>query len=40
MQNLQQMFGIEKIYRKPVFLNSVKEMIACAIRKMAVATGS
>jgi CheY-like chemotaxis protein len=40
MENLQKVFGIEKIYKKPVFLNSVKEMIANALQKanMAPAT--
>lgn len=35
MENLQQVFGIEKIYRKPVFFNSVKEMVATSLKKMA-----
>jgi len=34
MQNLQKVFGIEKIYRKPVFLNSVREMIFNALKEM------
>lgn len=34
MQNLQKIFGIEKIYRKPVFLNSVREMIFDALKEM------
>jgi len=28
MQNMQRVFGIRKIYKKPVFLNAIKEMIA------------
>jgi len=35
MQNLQKVFGIDKIYRKPVFINAVKEMIFNALKKMA-----
>ena len=28
MEELQKVFGIKKIYRKPVFLNTVKQMLA------------
>jgi two-component system response regulator PilR (NtrC family) len=35
MENLQKVFGIEKIYRKPVFLKSVKEMVADSLIKLA-----
>lgn len=34
MENLQQLFGIDKIYKKPVFFNSVKEMVAAALQKI------
>jgi len=36
MENLQQVFGIAKIYRKPVFFNAVKEMVATSLKKLAV----
>jgi len=35
MQNLQKIFGIDKIYRKPVFINAVKEMIFRALKKIS-----
>lgn len=35
MENLQKLFGIEKVYRKPVFFNSVKEMVASALQKVS-----
>jgi CheY-like chemotaxis protein len=34
MENLQKLFGIEKVYRKPVFFKSVKEMVATALKKL------
>ena len=34
MQNLQKVFGIEKVYRKPVFFSAIKEMIANTLQKM------
>jgi CheY-like chemotaxis protein len=34
MENLQKVFGIEKIYRKPVFFKAVQEMIASSIQKL------
>ncbi len=37
MENLQKLFGIEKVYRKPVFFNSVKEMVASALQKVSKA---
>lgn len=38
MENLQQLFGIDKIYKKPVFFNSVKEMVAAALQKINLET--
>ncbi|OQX92233.1 MAG: hypothetical protein B6D58_03975 [candidate division Zixibacteria bacterium 4484_95] len=38
MENLQKVFGIDKIYRKPVFLRSVKEMVADSLIKLATQT--
>lgn len=38
MENLQQLFGIDKIYKKPVFFNSVKEMVADSLQKMNLET--
>lgn len=35
MENLQEVFGIEKIYRKPVFFKTVKEMVADSLIKLA-----
>jgi len=36
MENLQKVFGIEKIYRKPVFFKAVQEMIASSIQKITI----
>jgi len=34
MENMQRIFSIDKIYRKPVFFQAVKEMIANSIKKI------
>jgi len=36
MENLQKVFGIEKIYRKPVFFKAVQEMVASSIQKLTI----
>jgi CheY-like chemotaxis protein len=36
MENLQRLFGIEKVYRKPVFFKSVKEMVATALKNLSL----
>jgi len=36
MENLQKVFGIDKIYRKPVFFKAVQEMIASSIQKLTI----
>jgi DNA-binding NtrC family response regulator len=36
MENLQKLFGIEKVYRKPVFFKSVKEMVATALKNLSL----
>ena len=40
MENLIKGFGISKIYRKPILLDSVKEMIAFAIKEGRFTKGS
>jgi YesN/AraC family two-component response regulator len=37
MENLQRIFGIDKVYRKPVFFQAVKEMIADSLKKIKAA---
>jgi CheY-like chemotaxis protein len=35
MEDLQKVFGISKIYRKPVFFNSIKQMLADSLKTIA-----
>jgi CheY-like chemotaxis protein len=35
MEDLQKVFGINKIYRKPVFFNSIKQMLADSLKTIA-----
>jgi len=38
MESLQKLFGIDRVYRKPVFFKSVKEMIADALKTLSAGT--